>query len=187
VLPRRSAVTAQAVALVRQGRRWRVELGARSVVVDHMVGMLHLAVLTANPGAEIPSIELVAGVEALGRGAATDAGSAQALLDETAARSYRRRAAELDEAIDVAGHRGDTAALAAMEQERDWVLGQLGAGTGLGGRRRAFADDDERARLAVGRAIRRAVDRIDRADPVIGAHLRACVHSGMRCWYRPVG
>jgi hypothetical protein len=176
--------TAQSVTCVRQGRTWRVELGTRSVVVDHMVGMLHLAVLTANPGAEIHSIELVAGVEALGR---TNAASAQALLDETAVRDYRRRLAELSEAIEVAGHRGDAAAVATMAEERDWVLAQLGAGMGLAGRRRSFADADERARLAVGRAIRRSVARIDRADPVIGAHLRTYVHSGMRCWYRPAG
>ncbi|MGN9912991.1 hypothetical protein ACTMTJ_36185 [Phytohabitans sp. LJ34] len=183
--PRRTS--AAMVVCVRQGRGWRVELGTRSVVVAHMVGMLHLAVLTANPGVEIPSIELVAGVEALGRAAATDARSAQALLDEAAARSYRQRAAELAEAIEAAGRRGDAAAVTAMERERDWVQAQLGAGTGLAGRRRSFADDGERARLAVGRAIRRAVARIDRADPVIGAHLRAGVHSGMRCWYRPAG
>ncbi|MGN9909877.1 hypothetical protein ACTMTJ_20225 [Phytohabitans sp. LJ34] len=182
-----SAATAHAVTCVRQGRRWRVELGVRSVTVDHMVGMLHLAVLTANPGAEIRSIELAAGVEALGRAAATDAGPAQELLDETAVRSYRQRVAELTEAIDVAGRRGDAEAVAAMEQERDWVLAQLSAGTGLAGRRRSFANDEERARLAVGRAIRRAVAQINRVDPVIGAHLHATVHSGMRCWYQPAG
>jgi tetratricopeptide (TPR) repeat protein len=185
--PGESGADAHAVTCVRQGRRWRVGMGARSVTVDHMVGMLHLAVLTANAGAEIRSIELVAGVESLGRAAAADAGSAQALLDETAVRRYRQRVAELTEAIDVAGHRGVAAAVATMEQERDWVLAQLGTGTGLAGRRRSFANDEERARLAVGRAIRRAVAQIDRADPVIGAHLRASVHSGMRCWYQPTG
>jgi len=170
-----------AAVCVRQGRRWRVELGRRSVVVDHVIGMLHLAVLTANPGTEIPSIDLVSGVEALGRAAPTD----QAMLDETTVRNYRRRVAELTEAIEVAERRRDARAVATMEQEREWVLAQLGAGTGLAGRRRSFANDDERARLAVGRAIRRAVARIDHADPVIGAHLRASIHSGMRCCYRP--
>lgn len=172
------------VTCVREGRTWRVGLGTRSVVVDHVVGMLHLAVLTANPGIEIPSIELVAGAEALGR---TRSAPGQMLLDPAAVHSYRRRLAELSSAIDDAGHRGDAASAAAMTRERDWVRTQLGTGTGLAGRRRTFTDDGERARLAVGRAIRRAVDRIHRADPVIGAHLRTSVHSGMRCWYRPVG
>ncbi|GAA4457552.1 hypothetical protein GCM10023170_054020 [Phytohabitans houttuyneae] len=181
----RGGTAATPATCVRQGRRWRVELGTRAVTVDHMVGMLHLAVLTANPGTEIASLELVAGVEALGRAAATEVRSTQEVIDDTAARSYRRRVAELTEAIDVAGRRRDARAVAAMEQERAWVLAQLGAGTGLAGRRRSFVNDEERARLAVGRAIRRAVARIDRADPLIGAHLRASVHSGIRCWYRP--
>jgi len=185
-----SGTTTDPVVCLRQGRRWRVELGSRSVTVDHMVGMFHLAVLTANPGAEIRSIELVTGVAALGRaapGPAAEAGAGpgQALLDEAAVRSYRRRVAELTEAAGLAARRGDTEAVAAVEQERDWLLAQLGAGIGLAGRRRSFANDEERARLAVGRAIRRAVTQIDRADPVIGAHLRAGVHSGMRCWYQP--
>jgi hypothetical protein len=180
-----AGAAAGSVVCLRQGRRWRVELGARAVTVDHMVGMFHLAVLTANPGAEIRSIELVTGVAALGGAVATDPGPGHAVLDETAVRSYRRRVAELTEAVDRAGRRGDTGAAAALERERDWLLAQLGAGLGLAGRRRSFANDEERARLAVGRAIRRAVAQIDRADPVIGAHLRTGVHSGMRCWYQP--
>ncbi|BCB78195.1 hypothetical protein GCM10022251_32030 [Phytohabitans flavus] len=182
-----SSAAVRSVVCVREGRRWRVELGTRSVIVDHMVGMLHLAVLTANPSVEIPSIELVAGVEALSRAVAADAGSAQALLDQTAVRNYRQRVADLAEAIDVAGHRGDAAGVAVLERERDWILAQLGASTGLAGRRRSFANDEERARLAVGRAIRRAVAQIERVAPVIGAHLRASIHSGIRCSYQPAG
>jgi hypothetical protein len=40
----------------RQGRKWRVKLGGRVVCVQHSVGMLHLAVLLANPGAEIAAL-----------------------------------------------------------------------------------------------------------------------------------
>jgi hypothetical protein len=36
-----------AVSCVRQDDRWRVELGGRVAVVDHCVGMAHLATLTA--------------------------------------------------------------------------------------------------------------------------------------------
>src|SRR5437899_744083 len=50
---------------VRKGRRWQVELGPRTALVQAGVGMLHLAVLIANPGTEIPASDLVAGVAAL--------------------------------------------------------------------------------------------------------------------------
>jgi hypothetical protein len=66
------------------------------------------------------------------------------------------------------------------------VAAELASGTGLGGRVRAFADGAELARLAVGKSIRRAIAHVEVADPVIGAHLRGGVHTGARCWYRPV-
>jgi hypothetical protein len=37
----------------------------------------------------------------------------------------------------------------------------------------------------VGKAIRRALTRIERAGAIVGAHLRTGVHTGTRCWYRP--
>jgi hypothetical protein len=130
--------------------------------------MLHLAVLVANPRTEIPAIELVAGVTALARTAGNTA--EQPVLDQAAVEQYRRRLTELPEASD----------------ERTWLVAELTANTRPGGRIRTFADNPERARIAVGRAIRRALAHIEHADPVIGAHLRATVHTGIRCWYRPL-
>ena len=69
--------------------------------------------------------------------------------------------------------------------ESDWLVAELAAATGLGGRQRRFADDAERARIAVGKAIRRALRRIEAADQALGADLRACVVTGLRCCYRP--
>jgi len=172
--------------LSRQGRQWRVDVGTRSVLVDHSVGMLHLAVLTANPGTEIAAIELVAGVDGLASAARGARLSAQPMLDRNAVQGYRQRLAQLDDAIDQAEARGDRSAVARARSERNWLISELAAGTGLGGRARAFADDGERARLAVGKAIRRALAHIEGADAVIGAHLRAGVHTGVRCWYRPL-
>jgi hypothetical protein len=162
----------------RHGRRWRIELGARAVFVGQSVGMLHLAVLTANPEVEIPAIDLAVGLDALARAASVGDRSAQPVMDRTAIQHYRRRLTELDPDDDDSG--------APARKERDWVLAELAAGSGLGGRPRAFPDNPERARLAVGRAIRRALTHIERTDPIIGAHLRTGIHTGIRCWYRPV-
>jgi len=46
-------------------------------------------------------------------------------------------------------------------------------------------DQGERARVAVGKAIRRSLARITEADPIIGDHLRQTVHTGVRCSYWP--
>jgi hypothetical protein len=165
------------VSCARTGRRWRIERGGRSVQVEHGVGMLHLAVLLANPGTEIPAVELAAGA-----GVLADSASPHAVLDSSAVRGYRRRLDELHNEIDCLepGTELDRA-----RSERDWLVAELAGATGLGGRTRAFADNGERARVAVGKAIRRAITRITEADPALGEHLRTTVHTGTRCSYRP--
>jgi len=104
-----------------------------------------------------------------------------ASLEQSIAELSARLDAELEE-LDAAGSveqadRGRT--------EREWLAAQLGSATGLAGRTRSFPDDGERARVAVGKAIRRALSRIADADPVIGEHLRQTVHTGVRCSYWP--
>src|SRR5262249_50443290 len=144
------------VVLRRHGTRWRIDLGQRDVVVDHSVGMLHLAVLTANPGAEIAATDLAAGVDALSQ-TRPAAGGPQPVLDRAAVAQYRQRLAVLRDQIDDLEADGDRNGAARAHAERDWLLAELGANAGLGGRSRNFADGQERARLAVGRAIRRAI------------------------------
>ncbi|MEV0618613.1 hypothetical protein AB0I81_35180 [Nonomuraea sp. NPDC050404] len=161
------------------GQQWRVELGGRSVLVDHSVGMQHLAVLVANPGREIPAADLAAG--------SPDPAPmpVQQVLDGPAGRAYRRRLAQLDAEIDELEANHQRGQAQARRDERDWLVAELASATGLGGRARGFAGSEERARTAVGKAIRRAVERIAIADPVIGEELRATVRTGSRCTYDP--
>ncbi|HEV7962681.1 MAG TPA: SpvB/TcaC N-terminal domain-containing protein [Actinoplanes sp.] len=162
----------------REGRQWRISFGARTVRVRHSVGMFHLAVLLANANVEISAAELAAGV---GRLRARTAMVAQPILDRSAIQRYRQRLAELRAEIDESGsgpERVDEA-----RAERDWLIAELGAGTSLGGRTRSFSDSAERARIAVGKAIRRAISQIHDADELVGEHLRRSVNTGMRCAY----
>jgi hypothetical protein len=183
VSPGRSEVA----SCTRYGTKWQVQLGNRSALVGHRVGLLHLAVLTANPGTEIPAIELVAGLDAMTNAArSASAASGQQVLDRVAVSQYRSRLSQLAEQADALESEGDTEGARRVSAERDWLLRELGGGIGLGGRLRAFADNGERARIAVGRSIRRALTAIERTDATIGAHLRASVHTGARCWYRPL-
>lgn len=172
------------LACTRQGRRWRIALGPRSVLVDHRIGMLHLAVLIANPGQEIDAVELAAGPYALG--AATASVSSQPMLDRAAIHEYQGRIAQLRTEIDLAEAGGHGERAARAREERDWLMSELAATAGLGGRARRFADNRERARVAVGKAIRRAVHQVATADPAIGEHLARTVRTGMRCAYVPL-
>jgi hypothetical protein len=155
--------------LSRTGRRWRLERDGRAVPLRQSVGVLHLAVLLANPGTEIAALDLVAGLAAIEAPRAGRPMSRQPVLDGTAVRQFRQRLAEVP---------GDS-------PERAWLEAELTATTGLAGRPRNFGDDTERARLAVSRAIRRTITTVAQSDPALGAHLEATVHTGGRCWYRP--
>ena len=80
-----------------QGHGWTVNRGRRSAFVRHAVGMLHLAVLLANPGTEIAAAELAAGADALAGRADV---STQPVLDRTTVQQYRARLASLRETIE---------------------------------------------------------------------------------------
>jgi len=168
----------------RAGRDWRLALGDRSVLVENSIGMLHLAVLIANPRQEIRAADLTAGLAVLS-GAAGDGEAAQPLLDHEAIAEYRHRVKLLDAEIDQREPGSDAGRAARARAERDWIVAQLAAAAGFGGRTRSFPAQGERARVAVGKAIRRAIVRITQADPVIGEHLRQTVHTGVRCSYWP--
>jgi len=162
----------------RVGQLWEFAAGPRQVRVPERRGVLYLAMLCASPGQEIRAAELVAASE-LAEAATSPrpAQSAQPVLDEVARRDYRRRLSALhDRPGDRPG--GDARA------ERGWLQAELAATTALGGRSRNFADFDERARISVGKAIRRALAQIEQADPLIGGRLRDGVRTGVRCSYR---
>jgi hypothetical protein len=179
------AVAANEVHCQRAGRKWRVTLHGRSVLVEDSIGVVHLAVLVANPRQEIQAADLVAGLAGLS-GTGGEAGAAQSVLDHEAIAEYRSRLKGLDAQLDETGIdelEPDRARQA--RAERDWLVAQLSSAAGFGGRTRAFPDQPERARVAVGKAIRRALARIAEADAVIGEHLRQTVHTGVRCSYWP--
>jgi hypothetical protein len=168
-----------AATCVREGQDWRLRLGSHNVLVPHSVGMQYLTVLVANPRQEVPSVDLVAGVNRVAPP------SPQPMLDRVAILEYRQRVSRLR--VDIHGWEtaGSSARAAEARAERDWLLAQLSAATGIGGRTRRFPDGSERARVSVGKAIRRAVVRIVDADPTIGEHIRRTVRTGVRCSYRP--
>ncbi|MGH3122926.1 MAG: hypothetical protein ACRDND_18145, partial [Streptosporangiaceae bacterium] len=168
----------------RAGRKWRLSVHGRSVLVADSIGMIHLAVLIANPRQEVRAADLVAGLAGLSR-ASGDDGPAQPVLDYEAIAEYRDRVKRLDAELGQPDPGDDPGQGARARAERDWLVAQLAGAAGLGGRTRSFPDQGERARVAVGKAIRRAIIRVTEADAVIGEHLRQAVHTGVRCSYWP--
>jgi len=165
----------------RTGQQWTVRYRRSSVRVPHSTGMPYLAMLLANPGRDVPAVDLATGSNVLG-GAAL---SGQPVLDRPAVRRYRERIEELRARIEDPGSDEGPDWTAKAIVERDWLLAELASAAGIAGRTRTFTDGDERARLSVGKAIRRTIVTIEKADALLGAHLRDSVRTGVRCSYRP--
>jgi hypothetical protein len=107
------------------------------------------------------------------------------VLDRAAAAAYRARLARLDDEIADAEADHDTNRVERHRYEKRWLLTELARAAGLGGRPRAFTDDAERARSAVTKAIRRAIDKVAAAEPSLGELLRSQVHTGAFCRFEP--
>ena len=169
----------------RDGSLWTLALGGDSLRMRDAKGLADIATLLARPGRQVRADDLVAasgGAEA----AAADLrlGSDQ-VLDERARRQVRERLADLEDEIDEAEGWGDPDRAARAKAERDALVDELAAATGLGGRSRRLGDQSERARKAVTARIRDAIARIERVHPALGAHLRSSVTTGSLCAYSP--
>jgi len=160
---------------VRQGDVWIVRFAGRAAYLKHARGMADLGMLLSHPGQEIHASVLMDGVEA---------SAAEPILDERARGEIKARLLALDEEVRDAEARGDGAALRAAE-EREALISELRAATGLGGRRRTLADPAERARKAVSARIRESIDKLRGPLPELGRHLDEAIATGMFCSYAP--
>jgi hypothetical protein len=162
----------------RSGTFWTITWRGRTVTMPAVKGMADLAVLLARPDRETHVLDLV-GVPAAHR---SDLGE---VIDAPARDAYRARLAELDERIAEAELIGDSGASEIAATEREFLLAELGAAYGLGGRARRAGDPAERARTTVTSRVRDAITRIDAELPELGRHLRASVRTGIYCVYSP--
>jgi hypothetical protein len=161
----------------RDGEVWTLAYAGRAVRVRDAKGLRDLAALLARPGRELAVHELVGGPATGGDGIEQ--------ADRTAIAAYRRRLAELEEDRAQAAADHDPVRVKRATAERDALLDELAAVTGLGGRTRRIGSDAERMRKAVGNRIRQAVGRIEQVHPELGRHLRVSVRTGTFCRYEP--
>jgi tetratricopeptide (TPR) repeat protein len=172
-----------------------IAFGGVSIAVRDLKGFRYLARLLADPGREFHVLDLVA-VErgTLPTGATAVVGPGDRLrsgeaglpvLDDQAREAYRRRLAEVDEDIEDALRCNDPARADLAQRDRDYLIAELTRAVGLGGRLRSVGDDAERARTAVARTLRYAVERLEGHAPALAAHLANCLHTGTYCSYRP--
>jgi hypothetical protein len=162
---------------------WVGREGAVTAIRD-VKGLHYLRIMLQRPGADIPAIDLSDAV-AGHPGAGAVGGDMGEVLDKRALSAYRRRLAEIDADLDEARSWVDTGRAAKLAAERDALLDQVRAATGLGGRPRVPGSVHERARIAVRKAIVNAIDRVAAADPPLGRLLSDTVTTGAICRYDP--
>lgn len=175
----------------QEGDVWAVHFGDRTARIRTSKGVLDLVRLLAQPGREIPALDLASGPaparsidpgDGDGLGAQGDLGET---IDATARAAYKARLLAIDAELDDADAGGDGQASDRLAAERDALLQQLAGAYGLGGRPRRAGDPSERARTAVTARIRDAIKRVEKVHPELGHHLRRSVRTGTFCAYDP--
>jgi len=172
---------------------WLVGFADAVTRVPDSLGLRYLDLLVRQPGRELASLDLVRLAAASGPAAAAaedglhDASGtgADEVLDPQARAAYRQRLGALDEELAEAGAWHDTERASRLRAEKDFLVRELAAATGLGGRPRRLGAESERARLNVTRAIRSAIAKVRDRAPAAAAHLDQAVRTGTRCSYSP--
>jgi hypothetical protein len=157
---------------------WTLRFAGHVTRLRDSKGLRDLAVLVARPGERTHVAELVGASDL----PASDTG---VVADRRALAAYRDRLRRLDAELDDADTTADPARAERLSLEREALLTELSAVTGLGGRARTAGSSTERMRKAVTNRIRQAIDRIEEQHSPLGRHLRTSVHTGTWCRYEP--
>ena len=180
--PARRPPAAAVVHLRPDGAGWLVGYDGATFALPDLKGLRYLRELARHPGADVAALDLAAA----GQGGAVLAESpAGEVADTRALAAYRRRLRDIDAELDEARDWADEARVTRLELEREALLREVGAATGLAGRRRRFGSADERARVAVRKAISAALARVGERDAALARLFRDTVRTGAACRYDP--
>src|SRR5215467_15323286 len=156
---------------------WTIRYGEKLLRLKNSRGLGYLAQLLRYPEREIHALVLSGGAEMNGPGGAGE------MLDSTARSDYRDRISELREDLAEAERFNDEGRVAKARAEIDEFESHLAGALGLGGRSRRASTDAERARIAVTKGIKAAIQQIRAMDPELGRHLSTAVSTGYFCCY----
>jgi hypothetical protein len=183
-----------------EGDFWTIAYQDKTSRLKDAKGLHYLAYLLGHPGEEIRALDLAArsgvadeevvdtaSAEDLARTGevAGDLGHAGEMLDAQAKAAYQRRLTELEDQFEEARELGNDQRAAKAEDEIEALQRELRRVIGRGGRDRRAASSAERARVAVTRAIRLALNRISQRNRGLGRLLSSTIKTGGVCSYLP--
>jgi tetratricopeptide (TPR) repeat protein len=161
----------------KEGDYWTIRYGEKLLRLKNSKGLSYIAQLLLCPEREIHALVLTGGVEMNGPGGASE------ILDSAARSDYQHRIAELREELEEAESFNDEGRSAKARAEIEALQSHLSDTVGLGGRSRRASTDAERARVAVTKGIKTAIQQIRAMDPALGRHLSTSISTGYFCSY----
>jgi len=177
---------------LRQGDYWVIRYQGQVAFLKTSRGLQCLSLLLHHPGREFHVSELlglVLGKPAVSaspsqvRGLSQSTSDAGPILDGQAKAEYKLRLQNLREDLEDAERDGDAARAEQARTEIEILLQQLALAVGLGGRDRRTGSEAERARSAVTKRIKDAINKIGEAIPSLRRYLAAQVRTGYFCSY----
>ena len=185
----------QAHVFRKDGDYWTLAYQGILCRLKDAKGLHYIAFLLRAPGRTFHALELAAlshprphspvvatAVPDLAEAIPSDLGS---VLDPQAKMAYKRRLCELQDEFDEAQQFHDLTRATAIQAEIDALTYELSTAIGLGGRDRKAGSTAERARSAVTKAIKTAVQNIRAHHPALGHHLATHLKTGTFCQYLP--
>ena len=147
-------------------------------------GLHYLRHLLQRPGQDAAAARLAAAARGHA-GSMLSENSAGEIIDRQALAAYRTRLRDIDGELAEADSWADEGRLSRLRLEREALLDQVAAAAGLSGRRRRFSSADERAKVAVRKAIAASLTRIEQQDPALARLLHDGARTGASCRYDP--
>ena len=162
---------------------WTIGRDGATAALPDVKGLHYLRHLLQRPGLDVEAATLAAAVA--GHPGSTICDGGADVIDAQALSAYRARLAGIDAELSEAEAWADESRSGRLRLEREALLGEIGTATGLAGRRRQFSSAQERARIAVRKAIVSALNRIEQHDSSLARQLRDSVRTGSACRYEP--
>jgi hypothetical protein len=189
-----SPATPDESLFLRQHDYWIIQYHGVAAFLKNTRGLYYLAVMLRHPGREFHVSELVA--RAIGVSSFTAAGAAHGrvrrglyaavpVLDAKAKAKLKSRLIDLRQELNEAERFNDFHRKAQAQNELQAIAEYLASAVGIGGRDRKTSSDAERARSAVTKCIKKAIEKIGDASPSLGSHLAARIKTGYFCSYNP--
>lgn len=177
---------------LRQNDYWIIRYHGHTAFLKSTRGLDCLAVLLRNSGREFHVRELVArSPDASTLAAAAAQGHVKGglcgvpVLDAQAKAKCKCRLSELRQDLNEAERFNDPQRKTEAQNEIQAITDYLASVVGLGGRDRKTSSETERARSAVTKCIKKAIQKIGDAIPSLGYHLAARIKTGYFCSYNP--